>query len=385
MKTELEIGWKVKDVVEGFIYNEYEGKGLYGLDGKLVIQPEYQRHYIYADGKKDVAVVKSLLKGYPLGLIYFNKNGEMLEVLDGQQRITSFGRYITNKFPIVDQNGMQQYFSALPQDQQEKIMDTKLTIYICEGEESEIKQWFKTINMEGVTLKEQELLNAIYSGKFVTKAKEAFSNSQNSNIQKWSAYISGNVLRQDFLERALDWVSKGHIDEYMSRHRHDDNINEIESYFNSVIDWVSNTFEDTDSSMRGLNWGELYEKYHNNSYNSSQISERVRELQGDYFVKSKKGIYEYVLSGETDEFKKNLDIRVFDEPTKKAKYKIQTDKANKEETSNCPLCAVGNSKKIWKLNEMDADHVTAWSNGGSTDIENCQMLCITHNRAKGNR
>ena len=234
MKTELEIGWKVKDVVEGFIYNEYEGKGLYGLDGKLVIQPEYQRHYIYADGKKDVAVVKSLLKGYPLGLIYFNKNGEMLEVLDGQQRITSFGRYITNKFPIVDQNGMQQYFSALPQDQQEKIMDTKLTIYICEGEESEIKQWFKTINMEGVTLKEQELLNAIYSGKFVTKAKEAFSNSQNSNIQKWSAYISGNVLRQDFLERALDWVSKGHIDEYMSRHRHDDNINEIESYFNSV-------------------------------------------------------------------------------------------------------------------------------------------------------
>ena len=377
MITELKTDWKVRDIVEGFIYNEFEGKGLYGLNGKLVIQPEYQRNYIYADGKKDVAVIDSLLKGYPLGLIYFNKNGDLYEVLDGQQRITSIGRFTTGRFPILDQHGMQQYFSALSEEEQNKILDTTLTIYICDGEEVEIKQWFKTINLQGIPLNQQELYNAIYSGPFVTKAKEVFSNSTNSKIQKWSAYISGNVARQDYLETALEWVSKGNIEDYMSKHRRIDNIDELETYFNSVIDWVSNIFEDVDSSMRGLNWGELYEKYHTNSYSSKDISQRVRDLQGDYFVKNKKGIYE--------EFRKNLDIRIFDEPMKKAKYKIQTEEAEKKNISNCPLCALGSSNKIWKLNEMDADHVTAWSKGGATDIDNCQMLCITHNRAKGNR
>lgn len=385
MITELRTDWSVRDIVEGFIYNEFEGKGLYGLNGKLVIQPEYQRNYIYADGKKDVAVIDSLLKGYPLGLIYFNKNGDLYEVLDGQQRITSIGRFTTGRFPILDQHGMQQYFSALSDEEQKKILDTKLTIYICDGEEVEIKQWFKTINLQGIPLNQQELYNAIYSGPFVTKAKEVFSNSTNSKIQKWSAYISGNVSRQDYLETALEWVSKGNIEDYMSKHRRLDNIDELETYFNSVIDWVSNIFEDVDSSMRGLNWGELYEKYHTNSYSSKDISQRVRELQGDFFVKNKKGIYEYVLSGEKEEFRKNLDIRIFDEPMKKAKYKIQTEDAEKKNISNCPLCALGSSNKIWKLNEMDADHVTAWSKGGATDIDNCQMLCITHNRAKGNR
>ena len=231
----------------------------------------------------------------------------------------------------------------------------------------------------------QELYNAIYSGPFVTKAKEVFSNSQNSNVQKWSAYISGNVARQEFLETALNWVSKGKIDEYMSLHRRDDNITELELYFNSVIDWVSNTFEETDSSMRGLNWGELYEKYHNNSYDIKELTQKVRNLQGDYFVKNKRGIYEFLLSGENFELRRNLDIRVFEEPVKKAKYKIQTEEAEKNNTSNCPLCAVGNSNRLWKLTEMDADHITAWSKGGATDISNCQMLCITHNRAKGNK
>lgn len=385
MEAKLNIEWKVRDVIKGFTYNEYEGKGLYGLDGKLVIQPEYQRNYIYADGKKDVAVIESLLKGYPIGLLYFNTNGDILEVLDGQQRITSIGRYVTGRFPIVDDNGMQQYFSALSDEDQVRIIDTPLTIYVCNGEEPEIKQWFRTINIAGIPLNDQEIFNAVYSGPFVTKAKEVFSNSTNSNLQKWSTYISGNVGRQDFLATALKWVSKDNVDHYMSLHRRDENINELETYFKAVIDWVSNIFEETDPSMRGLNWGELYEKYHSNSYNLSEMSKRVRELQADYFVKSKKGIYEYVLSGEKDEFKKYLDIRVFDEPIKKTKYSIQTQEAQKNGTSNCPLCTIGNSNKIWKLSEMDADHVQAWSNGGSTDIQNCQMLCITHNRAKGNR
>lgn len=388
MKTELKTDWTIKEIIEGFVYNDYEGKGLYGLNGKLLIQPEYQRNYIYADGKRDVAVINSILKGYPLGLIYFNKNEDMLEVLDGQQRITSIGRYVEDRFPILDRNGMQQYFSALSEAEKNIILNKKLTIYICEGEETEIKDWFNTINIVGIPLNQQEKYNAIYSGEFITKAKEVFSNNKNSKIQKWSAYISGNVSRQDFLATALEWVSKGNIENYMSLHRKDDNIIELETYFNAVIDWVSNIFEDTDSAMRGLNWGQLYEKYHNNAYTSKTISQRVRELQGDDFVKNKKGIYEYVLSGELDEYKKLLEIRIFEESVKKAKYKIQTEEAEKKGISNCPLCAVSNNSnksKIWKLNEMDADHVTAWSNGGTTDSSNCEMLCKTHNKVKGNK
>ena len=323
-----------------------------------------------------------------MGLIYFNKNEDMLEVLDGQQRITSIGRYVEDRFPILDRNGMQQYFSALSEAEKNIILNKKLTIYICEGEETEIKDWFNTINIVGIPLNQQEKYNAIYSGEFITKAKEVFSNNKNSKIQKWSAYISGNVSRQDFLATALEWVSKGNIENYMSLHRKDDNIIELETYFNAVIDWVSNIFEDTDSAMRGLNWGQLYEKYHNNAYTSKTISQRVRELQGDDFVKNKKGIYEYVLSGELDEYKKLLEIRIFEESVKKAKYKIQTEEAEKKGISNCPLCAVSNNSnksKIWKLNEMDADHVTAWSNGGTTDSSNCEMLCKTHNKVKGNK
>ena len=208
MKTTLQTEITIKDICDGFVYNELEGKGLFGLSGKLTIQPEYQRNYIYADGKRDVAVIESILNGYPLGLIYFNKiNDDNLEVLDGQQRITSFGRFVTNKFAIKDQNGMEQYFSGIAKDKQDKILNTKILIYECEGTETEIKEWFKTINIAGVPLNNQELLNAIYSGPFVTLAKEEFSNSTNAKIQKWSAYVSGSANRQEFLERALDWVS----------------------------------------------------------------------------------------------------------------------------------------------------------------------------------
>ena len=385
MKTELKTEITVKDICEGFTYNEYEGKGLFGLSGKLTIQPEYQRNYIYADGKKDVAVIDSIIKGYPLGLIYFNKVGDKLEVLDGQQRITSFGRFVTNKFAI-KQNGIEQYFSGLAEDLQNKILETKLLIYECEGTESEIKEWFKTINIAGVPLNEQELLNAIYSGEFVTKAKETFSNTQNANITKWSAYISGSVNRQDFLHTALDWVSKGNISDYMSKHRHDTEITELASYFTSVIDWVSSVFQDVESEMKGLEWGKYYELYHKNSYNPADVSKKLKELYADYFVKNRKGVYEYILGGCTQP--QLLDIRMFDEPTKKAVYSKQTAEAESKGISNCPLCAMGtdgNKTRIYKLTEMDADHVTAWSKGGSTDVSNCQMLCKTHNRAKGNK
>ena len=387
MNTELNIDLTIEKVCEGFVYNEYEGKGLFGLAGKLTIQPEYQRNYIYADGKRDVAVIQSVLKGYPIGLIYFTKVADdKFEILDGQQRITSIGRFLTGKFPILDENGMQQYFGGLAENLQRKILDTKLTIYECSGTESEIKEWFKTINIAGVPLNDQELLNAIYSGPFVTLAKAEFSNSQNALIQKWSAYISGDVKRQDYLHTALSWVSKDNIDEYMSRHRYDTNISELKTYFNSVIDWVSSVFLDVEPEMRKQNWGALYEQYHTNAYDPNEVHRILKSLYADYYVKNRAGVFEYILGGCVDT--KLLNIRVFDDVTKRTVYEQQTQAAQANDVSNCPLCALGNDnnkRRIYKLKEMDADHVTAWSNGGATDISNCTMLCATHNRAKGNK
>lgn len=387
MKTTLKTDITIAAICEGFVYNELEGKGLFGLSGKLTIQPEYQRNYIYADGKKDVAVIESILKGYPLGLIYFNKvSVDKFEVLDGQQRITSFGRYVSNKFAIKDENGMEQYFSGIAADKQERILNAELLIYECEGTETEIKEWFKTINIAGVPLNNQELLNAVYSGPFVTLGKEEFSNSQNANIQKWSAYISGSANRQEFLERALDWVSKANIGDYMAFHRKDSNINELKTYFNCVIDWVSAVFTDVENEMRGLEWGRLYEQYHKQAYDPKKVSSEVKNLYADPYVKNRRGIFEYILGGSADT--KLLDVRVFDDATKKSVYTKQTTEAELVGLSNCPLCVFGhdaNKNKIWKLADMDADHVAAWSNGGTTDLKNCQMLCKSHNRAKGNR
>ena len=261
-----------------------------------------------------------------------------------------------------------------------------MLIYECEGTETEIKQWFETINIAGVPLNSQELLNAIYSGPFVTLAKAEFSNSQNANIQKWGAYIRGSANRQDFLERALDWVSKGDIGGYMSSHRTKGDITELKTYFNSVIDWVSGVFKDVEKEMRGLEWGRLYEQYHSKSYNPDDVSAEVQRLYGDPYVKNHRGVFEYVL-GDCQK-SKLLDVRVFDDATKKSVYAKQTTDAEANGISNCPLCAVShdaNKSKIWKLAEMDADHVSAWSKGGETEAKNCQMLCVTHNRAKGNQ
>ena len=386
METKLRT-YTVSEVCDGFVYNELEGKGLYGLSGRLTIQPEYQRNYIYADGKKDVAVVQSALNSYPLGVFYFNKTDEdRWEVLDGQQRITSLGRFVTGKLAIIDQNGIPQYFSSLPENLKQRIADTRLLVYECEGTEDEIRKWFETVNIAGVPLNRQELLNAVYSGEFVTTAKAEFSNSQNANIQKWSHFVSGAVNRQDYLERALQWVSRGQVEDYMSKHRHQGDISEMKAYFNSVIDWIGSVFTDVESEMRGLEWGRLYETYHLKPYSPAEVAEKVHQLYADPYVKNRKGIFEYVLGGCQD--RKLLDIRIFDEATKRAVYRRQTQEATEKGISNCPLCAIGpdaNRTKIWKPAEMDADHVSAWSKGGATSIENCQMLCKTHNRAKGNK
>ena len=386
METKLRTDITVRDICEGFIYNELEGKGLYGMNGKLTIQPEYQRNYIYADGKRDVAVIDSVLKGYPLGIIYFNQVGDHYEVLDGQQRITSLGRFVTHKLAIKDKNGMQQYIDGLNQEDRDRVLNTSLLIYICNGTESEIKDWFQTINIVGVELNNQEKLNAIYSGPFVSALKEEFSNSLNANVQKWRHYITGNVNRQDILERALQWVSKGNVEAYMSLHRQDTDITPVKAYFNAVLDWASGIFKDVLPQMRGLEWGRLYEQYHNKPYNVDAVSQRVHELMADDYVTNHKGVFEYILGGEQD--KSLLNIRVFDRATISRVYAKQTQAARDKGVSNCPDCALqdgSNSTRIYKINEMDADHVTAWSKGGKTDEANCRMLCRYHNRSKGNK
>ncbi|MDE0571805.1 DUF262 domain-containing protein [Demequina sp. B12] len=381
--------YTVAEITDGFFYSELEGKGLYGLNGELVIQPEYQRNYIYNDGKRDVAVVESLLKGYPLGLIYFVETGNALEVLDGQQRITSIGRFVTGKFAI-SRDGKEQTFSSLPVDQRQLLLDSELLVYVCSGTETEIKEWFKTINIVGIPLNDQELRNAIYSGPFVSAAKAEFSNSSNALHQKWSAYVKGSPVRQEVLEVALSWVAEAQgltIDGYMAAHRPDPEIAELKRYFRTVIDWVDAVFTaPPDPMMRGLDWGRLYERYHGVSYSPSDVDADVQALLSDESVGDKRGVYEFVLGGKTEP--RLLNIRLFDRAIKQKAFARQTDAAVSQGTSNCPLCAVGvnaNRTKLYKLAEMEADHVAAWSTGGETTLENCEMLCKTHNRAKGNR
>lgn len=394
MKTELKT-YTIREITKDFQYNELEGKGLYGLGGTLVIQPEYQRNYIYIDGK-DAAVIDSVLKGYPLGLIYFavgkDSAGQAnLEVLDGQQRITSIGRYVTNKFAIQTSNG-EQYFSSLAEDKQDLILDTPLLVYICDGTETEIKEWFETINIAGVPLNAQELRNAIYSGPFVTAARAEFSSKTDPRQQRWSAYINADPARQGVLEKALQWIATKQdttIDGYMSQHRHDADITELKQYFNAVLDWAEARFpiEPVPKEMRGLDWQRFYAEWGSDAYDSDATVQRVRELYADPAVRTKKNIFEYILGGE--EATQLLDVRFFEDSVKKAVYAQQTEDATANGTSNCPDCAAStkgvNRTKIYAYKEMEADHVTAWSNGGESTAANCEMLCVRHNRAKGNK
>ena len=380
--------YTVKELCEGFTYSELDGKGLYGLAGKLTIQPEYQRNYLYSENnsEKEAAVIDSVLNKYPLGLLYFNKLPDgRLEVLDGQQRITSLGRYLIGKFSYM-KDGDPYKFKSLNEEEKKRIENTTLLAYICEGTESEIKEWFEIINIGGIKLNDQEKLNAIYSGPFVSLARKEFSNKEDSHMQKWGCYISGSANRQEILQEALRWVSHGNIKDYMQEHRRDADINELKLYFNDVISWIEQTFDDVYPKMKGLNWGELYEKYHTTPYDHIKVSQKVKELYYDTCVKDNKKVFEYVLGGCKDT--RLLNVRVFDDNTKSRVYNRQTAEAKEKHISNCPLCAIGhdaNKDKIWALKEMDADHVLAWSKGGATDESNCQMLCKTHNRAKGNR
>ena len=385
MQTDI-IKLTVKEITENFRYDKQEKKGINGWNGKLIIQPEYQRNYIYEEEKRDEPVIQSLLKGYPIGVFYFNQiDDNLYEVLDGQQRITSIGRFMTDKMDITYKSDKRNIYS-LPKEDRERLENTILLIYVCKGTETDIRNWFETINIGGITLTLQERLNAAYHGSFVNLCKAEFSNSSNPQVQKRQAYIGGKVNRQYHLHTALKWVSRGKIETYMSKHRIDTDINETKNYFDAVIDWISSTFHNVYSQMTSVEWGELYEKYHLEMYNITELNRKVDELMLDNYIHNKAGIFEYVLGRE--ETKSLLDVRVFDKAIKQKVYNEQTAKAEEKGESNCPLCAIGheaNRTKIWKPSEMEADHVKAWSLGGATDIKNCQMLCKTHNRAKGNR
>lgn len=374
---------KVRELVNG--YEDNEERGVRAFSGELDVRPPYQREFVYKDKQRD-AVIATLRRGFPLNVMYWAvREDGTYEVIDGQQRTISICQYVDGEFSIpID--GHQLGFYNLQDDQQAQILEYELMVYLCEGTDSEKLDWFRTINIAGERLTNQELRNAVYHGPWVSAAKRYFSKNGCPAYQIASDYMKGVAIRQDYFETAIEWINDGKIDEYMRDHQHDPNANELWLYFKSVIDWVTTTFPVTRGPMRGVEWGPLYNSHKDEMLDPDKLEQRVEALMGDVQVKQKSNIYAYLLGGESDT--RLLEVRVFDDKTKLAVYGEQTRNAEASGTSNCPLCAVAdnsNSSRIYALKEMDADHVTAWSKGGATNKDNCQMLCVPHNRSKGNR
>ncbi len=348
----------IRDVVAGYLDSNEDGVIAY--NGKLNVRPKYQREFIYKDAQRD-AVIDTVLKKFPLNVMYWAKNENgMYEIIDGQQRTVSVckfanGEFSYNKF----------YFHSLPKDKQEEFLDYKLMVYICEGTDSEKLDWFKTINIAGEELTYQELRNAIYTSEWLTNAKRYFSKSGCVAYKKGKDYMTGECIRQDYLEKVLDWISNGNIDEYMGKMQTASNASELWQYFQSVINWTRIVFTKYRKEMKGLPWGRLYNTYKNNTYNAVELEEKIMALMMDDDVSKKSGIYEYLLSGE----EKFLNIRLFTPSMKTSAFEQQKGK--------CKIC-----KKEFSIDEMEADHITPWSEGGKTVPENCQMLCRNCNRHK---
>lgn len=382
MKVELE-RIKVRDLFEG--YEDNDDLGVRAYRGRLDVRPPYQREFVYKDKQRD-AVMETLRRGFPLNVMYWAVQGDgTFEVIDGQQRTISICQYVTGDFSI-DVDGHQLAFHNLQGDQQEQILDYELMVYRCTGTDSEKLGWFKTINIAGEKLTDQELRNAVFHGPWVSAAKKYFSKNGCPAYAIASDYLSGSPIRQEYLETAIEWINCGEVEAYMRDHQHDSNANELWLYFQGVINWVEATFPKKRSQMKSVKWGPLHPIYKSATLDPAKLEERVNALMSDTDVKRKVGVYEFVLGGESDT--KLIEVRVFDEKTKLAAYGRQTEVAKAAGTSNCPICAAGgnnNAERIYESTEMDADHVTAWTKGGATDISNCEMLCISHNRAKGNR
>lgn len=360
MKIELQ-KIKIKDVFDG--YKDSDEEGVTGFGGKLDIRPKYQREFVYKDAQRN-AVIDTIRKGFPLNVMYWNKKDDgTFEVLDGQQRTISFCQYMQGDFSINNK-----YFHSLTNDEREQIENYDLYIYICDGTDSERLEWFRTINIAGEKLTDQELRNATYTGTWLTDAKRHFSKSNCAAYGLADKYMNGSPIRQDYLESALKWISGGQIEEYMSKHQHDDDASELWQYFQEVIAWVQRIFPNYRKEMKGLEWGELYNKYRNNSYNAQKMETEIVRLMQDEDVTAKKGIYEYLLSGD----ERHLSIRAFTDNMKREAYERQQ--------GICPIC-----KEHFEIGEMEADHITPWSQGGKTITENCQMLCRDCNRRKSDK
>lgn len=382
MKIELE-RVRVRDLVES--YEDNDDLGVRAFSGKLDVRPPYQREFVYKDKQRD-AVLKTLRRGFPLNVMYWAVRADgTFEVIDGQQRTISICQYVEGDFSI-EVDGHQLAFHNLQPDQQDEILDYELMVYLCTGTDSEKLGWFKTINIAGEKLTDQELRNAVFHGPWVSAAKKHFSKNGCPAYAIASDYLSGSPIRQEYLETAIEWINDGDIEGYMRKHQFDPNANELWLYFKEVINWVETTFPNKRSQMKSVEWGPLHTTYKDQKLDPTKLEERINALMSDHDVKRKVNIYEFVLGGESDT--KLLEVRAFDEKTKLAAYGKQTASAEAAGTSNCPMCATStnsNATRIYQLSEMDADHVTAWSKGGATYITNCEMLCVPHNRSKGNR
>lgn len=348
----------VREVAEGYVDNAEEG--VVGYGGKLNIRPKYQREFVYDDKKRN-AVIDTIRKEFPLNVIYWVKNEDgTLEVLDGQQRTISFCQYVHGDYSIENRA-----FHNLTKTEQDQILNYKLMIYFCEGNDKEKLDWFRIVNIAGERLFDQELRNAVYTGPWLSDAKLKFSKSNCAAYLLAKDYVSGSPIRQDFLETALDWISNKQIEMYMSIHQHDPNANELWTYFRNVIEWVQLTFPIYRKEMKGINWGGLYDQFKGTLFNTDKLEEKVQALMMDDDVTNKKGIYTYVLTRD----EKNLNIRAFTENQKREAYERQG--------GICSRCG-----KYFEIGQMEADHITPWHLGGKTSANNCQMLCKACNRTK---
>jgi hypothetical protein len=350
----------IEQICKNYVDNNEEG--VLGFDSKLNIRPKYQREFIYDEDKRN-AVIKTIKKGFPLNVMYWAKNGnDSYEVLDGQQRTISFCQYVKGDFSLDNR-----YFFNLTPSEQKQILNYKLMIYFCEGDDNEKLEWFKTINIAGLKLSDQELRNAVYTGPWLAHAKSIFSKNNCAAYLLSSKYVNGVANRQEILETALDWISEGQIETYMAKHQLDPNANELWNYFRNVINWVETTFIDYKKEMKGINWAELFKIYSKKTIDTKKLSEEINTLMEDEDVEAKRGIFVYVL----DRNPKHLSLRAFSPKQKREAYQLSK--------GICKKC-----NKHFEIDQMEADHATPWSLGGKTILSNCQMLCKECNRRKSN-
>lgn len=352
----------IQELSDGFEDNNEDG--VVGFGGKLDIRPSYQREFIYKDKQRD-AVINTITKNFPLNVMYWAvREDGTFEVIDGQQRTISICQYVNGDFAFQNR-----YFHNLKADEKEKILNYTLMVYVCSGTESEKLEWFKTINIAGEKLTEQELRNAVYTGSWVSDAKRYFSKSGCVAYNIGSDYLNGSPIRQEFLETAIDWISEGKIENYMATHQHDPNATALWLYFQSVITWVNATFiVKRKKFMKGIQWGLFYNKYKDVVFDTKAIEEETARLIADDEVEKKSGIYAYILTKD----ERYLGIRTFSDSVKQKVYENQK--------GICPIC-----KNHFDISEMEGDHITPWVEGGKTIEENCQMLCKDDNRRKSSK